>query len=171
MNPYLVLGIGASWLASLVAVGYWQNDAGHTDERSAWVTRENEQLIEANHRIASLNLTYRESERKHAESIARISSGLEQEKQRETQKRDRAIADLRSDNLRLRDPGTVNLCSDGNPTAPSLTAPGKRDGGSGAKLSTATSEFLVGLASDADEIVNQLTACQAVILSDREVKE
>lgn len=42
-----------------------------------------------------------------------------------------------------------------------------RDGGAGAYLSTETAEFLLGLTGEADAVVRQLKACQAVAREDR----
>lgn len=167
MNPYALLTAGGLWLVSLIGVGYWQNSAGHTAERDAWQARENVQLVNANAKIIELNEVARKAERDHAERLATVSARLEQEKKHEAAKRDKIIADLRAGFVRLRDPGATSLYAIGGQGGTVTATTGKCDAGTGGELSVETAEFLVRLAGEADEIVDQLHACQDTVRSDR----
>lgn len=69
---------------------------------------------------------------------------------------------------RLRDPGAKRTGGGaGLPAADPATGTGGGDGGQGADLSAASTEFLLRLASEADAVTKQLAACQAVIKADR----
>jgi hypothetical protein len=77
---------------------------------------------------------------------------------------DRAIARARA-GARLRDPGRTagaTVCP-GGATAEARPGAGGGDGAKGAELSLAATEFLLGLAAEADDVVRQLTSAQAVI--------
>lgn len=175
VKPYAVAVAGLLWLASLAAVGGWQHGAGQGAERLRWETRENTQLRNANATIKRLQDEARQKEHEHAGRLAGIAAQLEQEKQRETEKRDRLIADLRAANVRLRDPGAVTVRPGGCSSGETAAGAGERDGGAGSELhgpaagvlSGEASEFLVRLSSEADEVARQLAQCQAVVRSDR----
>lgn len=172
-KPYAVAVAGLLWLASVAAVGVWQHGAGRGAERLGWETRENAQLRNANATIKRLQDEARQKEHEHAARLDGISTQLEQEKQRETEKRDRLIADLRAANVRLRDPGAVR--AGGCEAGATAAGAGERDGGAGSELqgpaagilSGEASEFLVRLTDEADKVALQLLQCQAVVRSDR----
>lgn len=163
MNTQLVLVL--AWLASLVVVGGWQNASGHAAERLMVTQRDNADLITANQTITDLTNKRITDNAEHATRLSLISQQLEKEKQDESKKRDRVIADLRAERVRLRDPGSPS------PTGGSgngiTTGTSKCDGEARGFLSNETAEFLVRLTGEADEVVHQLTECQAVVMSDR----
>lgn len=165
MNPWTILGIVAAWLLSLSAVGYWQNQAGHTAERVKWQARETTELVTANREIERLNNDARAEERRHAESISNIATGYERKIENEKHKTDVLIADLLAGSLVLHDPGRQGAGA--SETGPTLPAAGERDGEAGTGLSAEASRFLLEQAGRCDAIVEQLTACQAVVISDR----
>lgn len=161
MNQYVAIAGAAAWLMSLVVV----YDAGKTAERAAWQGRESVELVAANRAIVDLEQQVKATHLAQSDRLASVADQYEKEKQREFQKRDRYIADLRADNLRLRDPGRKNTSvgtTDG--TTPTT---GQCDGQAGSQFSIEASEFLLRLTGEADEVAIQLTACQAVVLSDR----
>lgn len=161
-----VVLIGAV-VGAIYAYGQQQFGLGEKAERSAWLTRENTSLTKANARITELEGQARAREREHAQDMAAASAQYQKDLKHEKAAKDHAIADLRSGALRLRIPVacTKGACGSGA-TAPGTSASG-RDGETRAELSVEASEFLVGLASEADEVVHQLTACQAVVIADR----
>lgn len=161
MNQYVAIAGAAAWLMSLVVV----YDAGKTAERTAWQGRESAELVSANRAIVDLEQQVKAVHLAQSDRLASVADQYEKEKQHEFQKRDRYIADLRADNLRLRDPGSKNTAvgtSDG--VAPGT---GQCDGQAGSQFSIEASEFLLRLTGEADEVAIQLAACQAVVLSDR----
>lgn len=166
MNPYLILGIGIAWLASLVGVGYWQNEAGHVAERVEWQKKDSDELRLANAEITRLNDKARADEREHTERLATVSTTYQKELKNANAQRERDVAAARAGALRLQfRPDSDQACSGG--TGEATTAASGRDGGTTAELPREITANLLNLANDADAVVVQLTACQAVVRSDR----
>jgi len=78
---------------------------------------------------------------------------------------DMAALDART--LILRDPNR-NAEASGNCAAPTASGSSGGDGRSGAELPAKTSQFLLSLAAEADSVTMQLSACQAILRSERE---
>ncbi|WP_416242773.1 lysis system i-spanin subunit Rz [Azospira sp. APE16] len=154
-------------IGAFYAYGQQQFGLGEKVERTAWLDRDNAALTKANDRIKELEDNYRAKEREHAQDMATALAKYQEDLKHEKAAKDRAIADIRSGDLRLRIPVACPEGAGGSTTA----APGPgaigRDGETRAELSVQASEFLIGLASEADEVVLQLTACQAVVIADR----
>jgi len=167
MNPYLIIALLITWGASLAGVGYWQNDAGHVAERTAWQTRENTELRLANTKVLTLEEGARKTEQDHSTALAAVSTDYERKLQDANDQRSRDVAAVRAGSIRLRDPGSPGLRACGNPPGQTATAPGGRDGAQGSGLSEQASEFLLGLTGDADDVARQLSACQRVVIEDR----
>lgn len=170
MNPYVIIGLIAAWIASLVGVGYWQNEAGHVDERTTWQTRENGELRTANATIKALQEQARKDEQTHAAALAAVSTDYERKLSDANKQRAADAAALRAGTLRLRDPNPTGLRACGGIAAEIGAGAGRRDGPEGGELSEAAAGFLLGLASNADDVARQLTACQAVVVKDRELR-
>lgn len=169
MNPYVIIGIGAAWVLSLGAVGWWQNSAGHTEERAAWQKRENTELVTANAAIKRLEEEARDTERRHAEDLNEISTGYQKELVNAKAQKDRDVAAARAGALSLRIPSPCKG-ADGGQAGTATTGAGGRDAAAGTELPREVTAGLFELADDADEVVRQLTACQAVVSADRIVR-
>lgn len=159
-NPWIIVGILVAWLASLVAIGHWQRIDGATKANLVCTTEKNALLARA--------VTAEESARKIEHDKAQELQAIGEQHEMELRVKDtvyqKDIADLHAGNLRLRD--RAAKCS--SSVVPDASAPATRsDGETGAELSREASEFLLGEAKRADVITEQLSACQAVILSDR----
>ena len=170
MNPYVIIGLLVAWGASLFGVGWWQNDAGHVAERTTWQTRENGELRTANATIKALQEQARKDEQTHAAALAAVSTDYERKLSDANKQRAADAAALRAGTLRLRDPNPPGLRACGGLGAKVGPSPGGRDGAQGGELSEAAAGFLLGLASDADDVARQLAACQAVVVKDRELR-
>lgn len=170
MNPYLIIGLLIAWGASLFGVGYWQNDAGHVSERTTWQTRENTELRDVNAKIKTLEEGNRKAEQQHATALASVSTDYERKLSDANKQRAADVAAVRAGNLRLRDPSATGLRACGSLGVEVGASPGRRDGGTAGELSAEASGFLLDLASDADDVTRQLTACQAVVVKDRELR-
>lgn len=167
MNPYLIIGLMAAWIASLVGVGYWQNEAGHVAERTEWQTRENNELRLANAKILRLEEDARKAEQDHGAMIALISTHYEKELGDANKRREADHAAVRTGALRLRDPDSAGLRACGSVVPEAGPGASGRDGRAPGELSDAAADFLLDLAHDADGIARQLAACQQVVVSDR----
>ena len=179
-----LLGMAALIAVACVATVGWVDDygqrqfkAGRGVERSAWQAAEAKSLRQANTRIATLHEQARERERRHARAMADISARYEEELKHEQTRFNSVVADLRGHVLRLYVPVTgatgSHATSDGGGCAggPASKGPTGCDGPARAELSVEAAEFLVGLATEADEVVHQLAACQAVINADHQLQQ
>lgn len=163
-NPWILLGIVLTWIASLVAVGGWQHSAGVTSERNANRGVQIEELKAANAEIKKLEEAARASEHEHAEQLAAIGAAHEADIEAHRIQAEKDVADARSGAKRLRDPGATGCPAGGGvPAAPA--APGERDGPAPGELSREAGAFLYQLVNDADAVVEQLASCQAVVRS------
>ena len=149
----------------MAVVGVWQHDVGAAIEKAVWVEKENAEVEAANEKIDALQKAAREKERQHAAGIATITSRLVKEKADALAKQVTLEDALARGVVELRDPGAKNSCSGGS--AQASPGSGRGDGGSGARLSTEAASFLLRLTGEADDVVRQLSACQAVVMEDR----
>lgn len=170
MNPQAIVGVALLWIASLMAVGAWQNETGQTQVRAVWAAADNKALKAANVKITELNDEARRKERIYAQNQADITKILERERQDAKRKTAALITSYRAGAFSLRDPGTRSAHPTGSQGSATTTAPSGGDGGTPGELSGTAAEFLFDLTADADDVVRQLDACQAVIVSDRSIK-
>jgi hypothetical protein len=180
MNPRLInvlAGLITSVLlvaaiaASIKSYGSHRYDQGKLAELTVWQQRENDELAWANARIVAQEAAARAQEQHNAQQLAAASQTYQESLQHEKATHDRTVADLRTGALRLRIELARRQTADGGSAAGSTPGPGRCDGETRAELSTAAAEFLVGLAAEADTVVHQLTACQAVVIADRQINQ
>jgi Rz lysis protein len=164
LNPWVLLGVGVLWVASLVGVGAWQREDGATAERTAWQAKENQELAAANSTIARLNRENRALEAEHAEQIAAIGVAHEADRKAlEKQRRD-DVARARAGALRLRVPGGCVPAY--RSPAPEASPPAsERDAPPASELPAEVAANLLELVDDADTVAIQLGACQSVVRS------
>lgn len=159
--------IGALAVVAVLAGTYRY---GRTDgaklERTEWQTREKKADDAAAEKLAKLTTDKELKEREHASALVTISTQYQGELKNVLTKKDRLIADLRAGTVKLRDPGTSYSLSP-NPVSATGAGAGRCDGDAQTGFSDELVEFLAGEASHADEIVLQLTACQANLSADR----
>ena len=115
---------------------------------------------EADKRVEAVNQA-REREHELGKLHETIATTLERSKTDALRKKDAVIADLRAGTLRLRLPSDVPGTS--TPAATSC----RGDGASGSELPRSAAEFLVSEATRANEVAEQLQACQAILRADR----
>lgn len=174
--PYRIVGY---FVASLAVVGTvylaankaysWAYDNGVTAEKLMWESRESEELASANKKILDLTDKARKDEAQHNLNLATISTEYEEYKKNDKLKNDKVIADLNTGVIRLRDKyaNTIGQATCTSGVSETTASTSERNGETGTELSTKTSEFLYRLASESDDVVKQLTACQAVVIEDR----
>lgn len=163
LNPWVILMIAAAWLASVVGVGYWQRSDGALECETAYKTRDNKALIQANADNRAQQKANREQEARHQDTLATLGQFYAKEFNDAEARRKRDVAAAYTAGGRLRDnAGTCGQGSTGAQGATVAPAPGG-DGAAGCQLSGKTSAALLDLAHDADRDVRQLSQCQAVI--------
>lgn len=162
-----ILLLSGLLIGAFYSYGDLQFSRGEKAERALWLANKNTELVTANAKIKSLEEKYRQQERDANTALAVISFQYEKELHRVKTNTDRTIAGLRDGTVRLRIPVThaSNACGSAVSTVEFGTGTG--DDTARAELSSAAAEFLVSLASEADAVVDQLLACQAVINADR----
>ena len=162
-------GMVKSYLNGIAEEGY---KAGMLDERAKWLAREAKELAAANAEIERLHREAREEEGHHAEMLHAISKDYEKEIGNAKRAATIALDAIRSGSVGLFNPcrTTAGQGSGIRPPGEAATPAGKRDGAEGADVHRAYVERVarsVELASEADDVVRQLTACQAVVTADR----
>ena len=169
LNPYTWI-IGALVLAFVGGSAYVSGRMdGKKIERSAWTTKELKATQDAADAIAKAHDEVQIAEQKHAQELQDVSITYQKELNNVSAKKDATIAALRTGAIRLRDPGTRYTL--GANTLPNAGASARGCNGKAvSQLSDELAEFLTTEASRADAIVDQLTACQKVVVKDRELR-
>lgn len=179
LNPWALL-IGVLAFGAATGGAYLYGDhVGATGERVKWQAKESAELSAANAKIIDLTEKARAQESLHAVELASISAKYQEDLQHEKADKDRTIAGIRAGTIRLRDPDAIGSHTCGGDASAVTAAAQRHNGETGTELqakdsgvlSVAASEFIVGIGEEADEIVRQLTACQAVIMQDRKQAE
>lgn len=158
-------------LAGLYAFGAECYSNGQTAERAAWLQRENTALVAANTRIVELETAARRTERLVGDALANAAQTYQESLHHEKTLHERTVADLRAGHRRLRIELASRPPAAGDPAGPTAASAAGCDAATFGELSTASAEFLVGLAHEADTVVHQLTACQAVVIADRQINQ
>ena len=165
LNPWMILGIAVMWAISLFGVGKWQNKAGAEHERVTWQAKEIEQVNAANAAIKRLSDEARAKEKESVDTMTRLATQLLKERATNEARRKADAAAVRAGDLRLRIPASV--CAGGDFTGPPRPASSGGDGSASVELPRAIAGDLLDLANDADQVADQLRACQSVIIADR----
>lgn len=155
-------------IAALVGLGlligayfYGRADGVAITERN-WQAREAKINAEHAEKIAAAGKLARDAEGRHAAELAAVSADYQKKLKENRDAKDRAIADLRRTHQRLSIPAACPPPGGGG-VPETRSASGGRDGEARAQLSQSAIDFLISLAAEADEVVLQLTACQAVV--------
>lgn len=111
----------------------------------------------------------RDAERFRVIEMATIDAQHTEELTNAKRETDAALAAVRSGELRLRNRFTCDAAAGDGVPATGASA-GVDRAGEGSGLQREDAEFLVRLAAEADDVVRQLRACQAVIAADRQAR-
>lgn len=137
--------------------------AGRADaQQSCQIARQQREAQLSGERDRSKDAA-RETEHNMANALAAADTNYQESLKHEKETRDRRIADLLADRRRLSIPVRPSSCR----VSDAAAGPAGGDGEARAELSPEAAAFLEGLALDADSIVRQLGAAQAVIRIDR----
>jgi prophage endopeptidase len=153
--------VGAILFVAALGGAYWRG--GETREaivRGEYAARDLQVSEEARIAERGIAARYRAQEQRWQEAFGKAGADYRRKLG------ENATALLAAESVRLRDPhATKQACGD---SAPAATPGVVRDNGSaGAELSQKAAAFLRQLASEADAVVLQLQACQAVLISER----
>jgi hypothetical protein len=173
LGIYLAMAIAAAALA--IGMYAFGRSEGRKLERAEWTEQQNSDLRTANQAIDAAHKKAREQEARSAQKVAAVSTAYQKDLANANRAKDLAMAALRSGALVLRDPGAASGQADAGGTCQAATGPTRSDGGTPGQLPAASagflsqraSEFLIGLAGEADQLAGQLAGCQAVVRADR----
>lgn len=177
MNQYIIAVALIVWGASLFGVGLWQRHDGESAANLSWEARYNTEVSQAAQQIKTAEDAVRKAEQAHAAKLSYISATYQKELVDAKAQHARDLAAIRAGTIRLRDPAytaPVPACPGAAPQTAATAGgcdggkTGEFPGSSAGFLSGGASEFLIGLANDADDVARQLAACQRVVTEDRQ---
>lgn len=166
---FLIVSILSSVYFVLHKAYTWAYTNGVTATTAQWTARENVQLVTANSKITQLEDEARQKEREQDINVANIVDTYEKEKENAKTQNDITIANLNSGVIKLRDKYAAarqTTCSSTASTTSTDTSRNSQE--TGTELSEKAANFLLGLVTEADEVVYQLQACQALLVVDRQ---
>ncbi len=154
-------------VAAFAAAVWWIRDTGVQAERAEWVAKMATAKAEWQAELDKANAANRATERQSAQAIANVSTYYQTELKNVQAQKTADRADVQRGSLRLFDP-FQSFRLGANPILPrsgeACTTAGRRDGDARGELSREVTGDLLDLANDANAIVSQLTAAQAVII-------
>ncbi len=154
-------------VAAFAAAVWWIRDTGVQAERAEWVAKMATAKAEWQVELNKANAANRATERQSAQVIADVSTYYQTELKNVQAQKTADRADVQRGSLRLFDPfftSGQDTCRKLPGPSEALATAGRRDGEARGELSQPTAANLLDLANDANAIVNQLTAAQAVII-------
>lgn len=160
------IAIGLAALAATIShgvayhVGEMSGDVAHQAE----LTRINLANASA---LALLQAKVRQQEQDKAAELAAIDQQHQQDIANREAISNRTIADLRAGTVRLRSDIAANEFAASVRLPSSAAGTGQRPAAQGVGLRIADAEFLIRTAGEADQVADQLRACQAVVRADR----
>ena len=165
---YAILAIVILGMVS--SIGYGIYNAGRKAERAEWEAREAKINADMAIKIEAANQEVRAEEQAKAKRLVEISGTLQNKLKEKDHALEIALNSVRSGALRLSIPVAACAPAGGDPESSAAAGPGGRDGRARAELPQEVADALLRIGSEADGIVHQLTACQAVVRADRAVK-
>lgn len=161
-NPWVIVGA----LALVVGSYFYGHHTGVQVTKADWEAEKAAAAIEAGKVLAKANQEVRELEHLLANTQTRVEK-VYVDKVREVQVERNSLSATARDGGLFIDAS----CPDSSNAVPSLAAsPSGDHGGTKARLSGEAAEALIAIAADADEVVNQLTACQEILRNERELR-
>jgi prophage endopeptidase len=160
-------------LAAALAVlyyGHTKDRAGYERAQAEYVAIERDRQAEAAKLRAATEKRFRDQENQHAHAMANLDRqyAAELAASEDRARRDRDAA--RRGDIVLRIPGPACDGPAGAQAAPSQGSAGRGDGPATVELPREVTADLLDLVNDADQVADQLRACQAVVRADREDK-
>lgn len=155
-----VLALLAALIGATIYAYHWAYDKGAEAEKLTWVTAQNKALTDAQSALAATNSKLQSLQAAYNTTVTDNSAAYQKGLKDGQTKKTAAIASVNDGSLVLRDKYAASCPESKADPVQTNAAPGGRDAETRPGLSRETSEFLVGLTSEADEVVKQLSACQ-----------
>ncbi len=138
----------------------WAYDNGVTDQKVIAATEKNKRLIATNKALIDTQTKLSQLEYDYAKLVTSNSDQYQKGLQDGQIKKRDIIASINAGTLKLQDNYAARTDCPTSATIAGDPSSGGRNATSDTGLSRETSEFLISLASEADDVVKQLTACQ-----------
>ena len=168
INPYVWIGIGAIWLASLTGMFVWRGNEVEQVTNAKWTQRELDQVTAANKLLKDTEESYRVSEKAWAANQAAIVTKYTKEQQDAKAKSDAVIAGLRNGSIGVSFTRPASpRCADSPNLSSTPASVARSDATETIQLPREIGANIYSLASDADAVADQLRTCQALIVADR----
>lgn len=160
-NPYVIIGA----LVFAICSYFYGHHTGVQVTKAEWETEKAAAAIEAGKVLAAEQAKVAEFEHLLANTQTRVEK-VYVDKVRTIEVEKQKLVDVaRTDGLYI-----DASCPDNSNAVPSATpGSGSDHGSTKARLSGEAAEALIAIAADADEITNQLTACQEILRNEREL--
>lgn len=156
---------------AVFAYGQQQYRRGEVACAVPHLKRANADLAAANELIIQLQREARDAELAHAARLAAVDKKYQEKQAHEQAQNDVVVSKLRAGiaKLQYRTPIASSQQTSADSTSAAGPGPGSSDGTETSELPDTTAGDLYAEAARADEITEQLTACQQVIVEDRRV--
>ena len=152
---------GALAVLALLAGVWWH---GHSRGAAGVQAEWDADRAQLNTKLLAQERSARAAEQQHAQTLATIDAKYQENERNAQLETDRLRAQLRAGTVRLSVPVVAGSCS----LSAAGSGAGSSDGAARADIQPAAADDLVALAADADAVVRQLSACQAVVRADRD---
>ncbi len=136
-------------------------------ERGRNAVIENAKIAALGEKVLALQNQKHELEQKRVKDMADLTIEFNQEIKKNEAKANAVISDVRTGALKLRIPAKVHATVCAGTSTTTGTSASRGDAETSAELSQQSAEFLISQASLADQITEQLSACQAILVADR----
>jgi len=166
VNPYVLLAVGVLWALSVAGASVKWAGLKVAEVHSTYLARDNKALADANSMIQALQDAARATEARRVQDMNTIAANYGKGYEDAEARRRRDVAAARDGALVLRVPASACRTGPGDSGPAGSSSPGG-DGAPGVELPRAVTADLLALANDADQVADQLRACQAVVLADR----
>jgi prophage endopeptidase len=170
-KPYLMIGVAVVLVVSHVGAmrfGYTNATNAHKARMQADTQAKLVQMQALMAENARLHNEVRTIEADHATTLTAFSKQFQEKIRNVKLEKDNFVAGVRAGTIRLRIPqSATNDHNTANADTEAGTSACGCDAKAGTELPQETAEFLWGEASRADEIVEQLNACQSIVNEDR----
>jgi hypothetical protein len=160
----IAVGIAALVITASHGLAYHAGKVAGDTAHQAELTRINLTWAKA---LADQQSKARQQEQDKAAELAAIADKHQQDIANREAISNRTIADLRAGTIRLRSDIAANEFAASVRLPSAAAGTGQRDAAKGVGLRIADAEFLIRTAGEADQVADQLRACQAVVRADR----
>lgn len=158
-NPWMIVGV----LVLVIGAYFYGHHTGVKVTKADWEAEKATAAIDAGKVLDKANKEVRELEHLLANKQNKVEK-VYVDKIREVQIERNSLSAAASNGGLFID----TSCSDNsNPVSGTASSASSDHGGTKARLSRETADALIAIAADADEIANQLTACQMILKEER----